>query len=107
MAIQLSSHLIQVVTDLSNQVAQLNRKVDLLLERSGEKWTDDTEANVTKLLASLPVKDEESFEHFNNQIKVSQTQQAIVCRMHILKYACQILLLLECKLKTFLDVLFG
>ena len=54
------SHLIQVVTDLSKQIDELNRKVDLLLARSGEsiKQVDDA-FTVPDFLSSLPVKDDE------------------------------------------------
>ena len=76
------SHLIKVVTDLTNHVAELNKKVDLLLGRSAQTCIIHKEENteISKLLASLPVKDDGSFDHFNNQLLISQNKQAIVCK---------------------------
>lgn len=77
------SHLIQVVTDLTTQMAELNRKVDLLLGRSGEKIFNPEENISSDLLARLPVKDIQSFDCFNEQLKISNNRQAVVSRKKI------------------------
>lgn len=72
--------MIHIVTDLANQMAEINRKLDLLLARSGETFspTDDN-AGLSELLASLPVKDDASFINFDGHLKISKNKQAIVC----------------------------
>ena len=69
------------VTDLTSQVTNLTRKIDLLLGRSGENFVTQTyDAAISDLLGSLPLKNDESFDHFNKQLKINQNKQAIVCR---------------------------
>ncbi|KAI8436393.1 hypothetical protein MSG28_009998 [Choristoneura fumiferana] len=67
------THLIQVVTDLAKQMVDLNRKVDLLLgKHAADACIVPTEENlaISELLASLPVKDDASFCHFNEQLEI-------------------------------------
>lgn len=67
-----SSHLTQIVTDLSQQMAELNRKQDaILLGRSGGTLrTEESETNMAELFATLTVRNDERFENFNNNIKI-------------------------------------
>ncbi|KAI8432780.1 hypothetical protein MSG28_013739 [Choristoneura fumiferana] len=67
------THLIQVVTDLAKQMVDLNRKVDLLLGKHAEE-----NLAISELLASLPVKDDASFCHFNEQLEISRNKQAVM-----------------------------
>ncbi|XP_028158432.1 uncharacterized protein LOC114351417 [Ostrinia furnacalis] len=73
------SHMIQIVSDLANQMAEINRKLDLLLARSGETFspTDDN-PGLSELLASLPVKDIASFNNFDDHLKIKKDKQAIM-----------------------------
>ncbi|XP_063836989.1 uncharacterized protein LOC135086117 isoform X3 [Ostrinia nubilalis] len=73
------SHMIQIVSDLANQMAEINRKLDLLLARSGETFspTDDN-PGLSELLASLPVKDIASFNNFDDHLKINKDKQAIM-----------------------------
>lgn len=52
-------------------MAELNRKQDaILLGRSGGTLrTEESETNMTELFATLPVRNDEIFENFNNKIK--------------------------------------
>lgn len=77
-----SSHIIQLLTDLTHQVTELNKSVQsILLGRPGERvQIDPAEADMEELFATLPVKDDASFEHFNNKIKLVENKQVIVCR---------------------------
>ncbi|XP_073956617.1 uncharacterized protein isoform X2 [Choristoneura fumiferana] len=75
------THLIQVVTDLAKQMVDLNRKVDLLLgKHAADACIVPTEENlaISELLASLPVKDDASFCHFNEQLEISRNKQAVM-----------------------------
>ncbi|GBP74974.1 hypothetical protein EVAR_56265_1 [Eumeta japonica] len=73
------SHLIQVVTDLSVQMNEVNRKLDLLLARSSLQPINQQEDTFTvpDFLTNLPVKDDTSFCHLNEQLKISHNKQSI------------------------------
>ncbi|XP_063827041.1 uncharacterized protein LOC135076519 [Ostrinia nubilalis] len=73
------SHMIQIVSeDLANQMAEINRKLDLPLARSEETFspTDDN-AGLSELLASLPVKDIASFNNFDDHLKINKNTDVI------------------------------
>ncbi|XP_061711516.1 uncharacterized protein LOC133520847 [Cydia pomonella] len=75
------AHLIQVVTDLAKQMSELNRKVDILLgTHTADSFNAYTQDNleISELLATLPVKDDASFCHFNDQLQIVRNKQAIV-----------------------------
>ncbi|CAG9785846.1 unnamed protein product [Diatraea saccharalis] len=74
------SHLIQVVTDLSVQMNEVNRKLDLLLARSSSQPIDQREDTFTipDFLANLPVEDDTSFCNLNEQLKISHNKKSIV-----------------------------
>ncbi|GBP54644.1 hypothetical protein EVAR_35906_1 [Eumeta japonica] len=74
------SHLIQVVADLSVQMNEVNRKLDLLLARSSLQPINEQENTFTvpDFLTNLPVKDDTSFCHLNEQLKISHNKQSIV-----------------------------
>ncbi|GBO98956.1 hypothetical protein EVAR_39170_1 [Eumeta japonica] len=74
------SHLIQVVTDLSVQMNEVNRKLDLLLARSSLQPINQQEDTFTvpDFLTNLPVKDDTSFCHLNEQLKISHNKQSIM-----------------------------
>lgn len=81
------SHLIQVVTDLSVQMNEVNRKLDLLLARSSLQPINQQEDTFTvpDFLTNLPVKDDTSFCHLNEQLKISHNKQSIVGIIYIIK----------------------
>lgn len=74
------NHLIQVVTDLSVQMNEVNRKLDLLLTRSSLQPINQQEDTFTvpDLLTNLPVKDDTSFCNFNELLKNSHNKLSIV-----------------------------
>ncbi|XP_028168170.1 uncharacterized protein LOC114358403 [Ostrinia furnacalis] len=73
------SHMIQIMSDLANQMAEINRKLDLLLARSGETFSStDDNPGLSELLASLPVKDIASFNNFDDHLKINKDKQAIM-----------------------------
>lgn len=67
-----------MVTDLSKQMDEVNRKLDLLLTRIGESSNQSVKYAIPDFLASLPVKDDESFCNLNDHLKLLQNKQAIV-----------------------------
>uniref|UniRef100_A0A6P7HB09 Uncharacterized protein LOC114346490 n=1 Tax=Diabrotica virgifera virgifera TaxID=50390 RepID=A0A6P7HB09_DIAVI len=79
LAIQ-QSHLIQVVTDLSVQMNEVNRKLDLLLAWSSLHPTNQQEDRFTipDFLTNLPVKDDISFCNLNNQLKIGHNKQCMM-----------------------------
>ncbi|CAH2083611.1 unnamed protein product [Euphydryas editha] len=74
------SHLIQVVTDLSVQMNEVNKKLDLLLARSSLQPINQREDTFTvpDFLINLPVKDDTSFCNLNEQLKNSHNKQSIM-----------------------------
>lgn len=71
------SHLIQVLSDLSVQMNEVNRKLDLLLARSSLQPINQREYTFTvpDFLTNIPVQDDTSFCNLNEQLKNSHNKQ--------------------------------
>lgn len=67
-----------MVTDMSNQMDEINRKLDLLLARTGESLNQLLKDTIPDFLTNLPVKDDDSFCNLNDCLKILQNKQAIV-----------------------------